>query len=635
MSERHYSDVDEDLYFDEVDTDLQVKNYKKPNAHEHMEVENNPEPFVHDAGRYTQTIARMKDIIASTIMNAKIEDVEEESEDEEYQPTQRKKLDQYDAFTDEEDSDEDYDRRRTRKIPTTNVNAKIAEEELKVRARLEKLIAKRQEKLDLIERQIDVLSLYQNVKYFVRLLSIIKARSIRKTYLFESRLRPFAKILSCANSKQLSSALKAKTIDAKLEIIFSIMQNMKDHDTLETASALEIFTALLTASEITFSLDQYITFENIQIKPRFKLKFPKEKAQPKNKNEPKACKPSKKSLEKDFPLSVILNELHKRKFVIQFYNEDEVVKHPTFENNNNSNMIKSLKGSFFFGVLRHQRLEDGSISLSDVTVLELEESIWSQTLINQQVIGLKNTICEMSDQNSNLYKHYRDRIEELIKGRTPKSSYEFRISDHYVVRSVLKRGEILKDDAQPTSLFFMDQPIYLKSDVVELYGRVKWRMKGRQVRPGEQPIKITTSVYREDALIELFAEHQTDPFVLEVKDGKLPANEFGNIELWGSPLPNELVHLDYKGVWRAAKDLGMQYKQAVTGFDSRKGRNFAVKSGIVVFKKDMPKIMKRWKQLKKEIEEKEQVKKVDNALKKWKVIFKRLLIKKYMSRNYR
>lgn len=65
----------------------------------------------------------------------------------------------------------------------------------------------------------------------------------------------------------------------------------------------------------------------------------------------------------------------------------------------------------------------------------------------------------------------------------------------------------------------------------------------------------------------------------------MPANEYGNIELYACQLPDELVHLKEKGMWRVCKRLKIDYRKAITGFDKKKGRNVVVADGIVVFKK--------------------------------------------------
>lgn len=68
-----------------------------------------------------------------------------------------------------------------------------------------------------------------------------------------------------------------------------------------------------------------------------------------------------------------------------------------------------------------------------------------------------------------------------------------------------------------------------------------------------------------------------------IKDGNIPRNVFGNIELFHkNMLPSGATHLNYKGIGRIAKKLGMDYAIAVTGFDFHRGHSTPVLEGIVV-----------------------------------------------------
>ena len=133
-------------------------------------------------------------------------------------------------------------------------------------------------------------------------------------------------------------------------------------------------------------------------------------------------------------------------------------------------------------------------------------------------------------------------------------------------------------------------------------------------------------------LVELFAEYQTEPMKIQVVDGKLPENEYGNIEVFNG-VPEGCLHLEQRGLWRACKKLNIQYKSAVVGFDKKSGRMVAIKSGIVILKADKPALMKEYKKLKVEIEAAEKKKLIDEQLGLWKAVFKTMLVKRYMNRH--
>ena len=50
-------------------------------------------------------------------------------------------------------------------------------------------------------------------------------------------------------------------------------------------------------------------------------------------------------------------------------------------------------------------------------------------------------------------------------------------------------------------------------------------------------------------------------------DGSLPFNEYGNFELFNGPLPNGVVHINLPKIKSVCKKLGVEYWEAVSGFD--------------------------------------------------------------------
>ena len=53
-----------------------------------------------------------------------------------------------------------------------------------------------------------------------------------------------------------------------------------------------------------------------------------------------------------------------------------------------------------------------------------------------------------------------------------------------------------------------------------------------------------------------------------VQDGKVPRNGFGNCDIYvDSMIPKGGVHLPLKGSAKVAKKLGIDYADAVTGFE--------------------------------------------------------------------
>ena len=52
-------------------------------------------------------------------------------------------------------------------------------------------------------------------------------------------------------------------------------------------------------------------------------------------------------------------------------------------------------------------------------------------------------------------------------------------SRHYIVSSLLRRGEIINPKSTPLDFTFDDQNVFEKKDIIKLEGRTRWRMLGR------------------------------------------------------------------------------------------------------------------------------------------------------------
>lgn len=82
----------------------------------------------------------------------------------------------------------------------------------------------------------------------------------------------------------------------------------------------------------------------------------------------------------------------------------------------------------------------------------------------------------------------------------------------------------------------------------------------------------------------LYGRWQTELYEAPpVVDGQVPKNNFGNIDLYHpSMLPAGAAHIPGKALGRVAKQLGVDYADAVVAFEFRRGRAIPVQDGIVV-----------------------------------------------------
>ena len=141
------------------------------------------------------------------------------------------------------------------------------------------------------------------------------------------------------------------------------------------------------------------------------------------------------------------------------------------------------------------------------------------------------------------------------------------------------------------------EPVYRRSDVHALRSANRWFRLGRDIKIGEQPLKRVQSHRNQAMALEedgrdskqytetaLYAYHQTElyrpPSVIQ---GKVPKNAFGNLDIYvPSMVPLGGVHIKHSDARHAAKLLGIDYADAVTGFDFKGRHGTAVYQGVVI-----------------------------------------------------
>ncbi|CAN0578478.1 unnamed protein product, partial [Ectocarpus sp. 12 AP-2014] len=91
--------------------------------------------------------------------------------------------------------------------------------------------------------------------------------------------------------------------------------------------------------------------------------------------------------------------------------------------------------------------------------------------------------------------------------------------------------------------------------------------------------------------------------------GQVPKNEYGNVELFDcSPafLPAGTAHLRGEQIGRLAAKLGVDYAPALTGFETKVGRQVPVLDGIIVCKEQSQ--VRGWETMKERDETRQQLK---------------------------
>ncbi|KAJ4154075.1 hypothetical protein LMH87_010538 [Akanthomyces muscarius] len=217
-----------------------------------------------------------------------------------------------------------------------------------------------------------------------------------------------------------------------------------------------------------------------------------------------------------------------------------------------------------------------------------------------------------------------------------KQSKEFALERH------LKREEALRAGAKAVKKFqnkgkgkTEEEDVYLRSDVLNVKSAETWHKQGRAPLDGEEPLKrvpyraATTNRRRElleaeaatgqKVLQGLYSYDQTDWIIPEpIKDGVIPRNEYGNIDLFAEHMcPEGAVHVPFKGTVRVCKKLGINYAEAVVGFEFGHRMAVPVIQGVVIAEENHDMVMEQLQQDEAERARKEDEKRRKAALGQW------------------
>ncbi|KAK0487733.1 hypothetical protein IW261DRAFT_1558782 [Armillaria novae-zelandiae] len=268
------------------------------------------------------------------------------------------------------------------------------------------------------------------------------------------------------------------------------------------------------------------------------------------------------------------------------------------------------------------------------------------------------------------YRLNRDDVEDVelesaqIREGMPTTIAGFKDHPVYVLARHLKQTEAIHPPPPDTPEMgkFRGEPVYPRSAVVSLKTAENWlRSEGRAVREGVQPMKMTKSrpgtigrmrelEILKDSLREaggtaddqvevmhgLYARSQTELYVPRpVVDGKVPKNDFGNIDLYvPTMLPRGAVHVPLKGVQKLAKKFGLDYAEAVTGFEFKKRRAFPVLEGVVVAAENEQVLLDAYWESEQDAQEKARAKREEKAIKRWTRLIHGLRIRRRLQEQY-
>ncbi|RIA98576.1 hypothetical protein C1645_749735 [Glomus cerebriforme] len=221
-----------------------------------------------------------------------------------------------------------------------------------------------------------------------------------------------------------------------------------------------------------------------------------------------------------------------------------------------------------------------------------------------------------------------------ISERMPTSIGAFHNHPLYALERHLKKFEIIHPK-QPVIGHIRGESIYPRMNVKQLHTAETWLREGRQVKIGEQPLKhvksrIYTLAKRRAANMAslydekppesgLYGEWQTDEYIPEpIIDGKVPKNSYGNVNMFKESMcPSGGVHIPINGIGKIAKKFGIDYGDAVVGFDFQARRCVPVVQGIVVAKEHETMLLEAWREYASHVEAINNAKREREALTRW------------------
>ncbi|KAI9750452.1 MAG: hypothetical protein M1815_001781 [Lichina confinis] len=235
----------------------------------------------------------------------------------------------------------------------------------------------------------------------------------------------------------------------------------------------------------------------------------------------------------------------------------------------------------------------------------------------------------------------------------------YKNSADFVLERHLRREEALDPQAKHVKTFAtgkgekrVEEKVYRRRDVLACKTVESWHKEGREVKTGEQPLKlvpvraVTLTRKRELEQAEaeggekvkqgLYARNQTDWIIPPpIKDGIIPRNGYGNIDCFvPSMVPEGAVHIQLRGMVRVCRRLNISHAEAVIGFDFGSQRAVPVIDGVVIAAEHEQAVLDAWQALEAEKVRKEDEKQEKGILALWKKFYTGLRIVERVRNEY-
>ena len=275
-------------------------------------------------------------------------------------------------------------------------------------------------------------------------------------------------------------------------------------------------------------------------------------------------------------------------------------------------------------------------------VKRYEEYDWFKTVISRYKRSSDSTTEVDDHEEATDLKAVKPEKKEVKDGEETLQSYK--TSAEFVLERHLRREEALLRTAKHVKIFTVkgkkgepetEEKVFLRKDVVHCKSVETWHKEGRQPKMGEQPLKrvpyraATTNRKRELAEAEaasgekmlqgLYSWDQTDWIIPPpIVNGIIPKNGYGNMDVYvRSMVPVGAVHIPLRRTKEICRRLGIDYAEAVTGFEFGARMAVPIITGVVIAEENEEMVLEQWERDEAERARKEDEKRTKAALGMW------------------
>ncbi|KFH73560.1 hypothetical protein MVEG_00776 [Podila verticillata NRRL 6337] len=242
-------------------------------------------------------------------------------------------------------------------------------------------------------------------------------------------------------------------------------------------------------------------------------------------------------------------------------------------------------------------------------------------------------------------------LQSEVSERMPTKLGDFNNHPLYALERHIKKFEVLHPHI-PVLGHIRGEAIYPRSCVKQVRSKENWLKRARQLKPGELiPVKWVkkrkSSANEDDDVsvdqsgeggeqVPLFGEWQTVPYEPPyVVDGKVPRNEYGRQDVFTPAMvPIGGTHLKGRNIARVARLLGVDFVEAVTGFEFQSRRSVPVIQGIIVPSECAELVMDGYHEISHHADQEARRKKKAEVLQRWRKLIKGAMVRARLLEEY-